>query len=343
MSKIDFAVLSMFLFSDLLLPAITPVERQEIFMIQLESKLDSLRILRDQRVNQSAVLATQIQQNKSRELQSYSEHRRLEKQLQEAQSVDQQIKITEQKIFHLNKIYQDSLRSLIRYLQSAMDANMALAEKTNSEQERNKYLQEANQILIQKSRWENRLSPIQPSGITDIQINLNPWDNVASMHLKRDALLDQEELINLEIKRLNTKIIDLQKESNLRKKMAEMSSDINLFSENEETMDRVAGNEFAAEQGKAYFDETRNGPENAIAITNQRDGTVLSYPYTMQQVVRDYQNNTLNLEDRIKLLTSYKEQLISRADSLEKRAQWFDRQAIKKSENEKQGIKTGNQ
>lgn len=332
MVKIGQIIICVLFFTGTHLPANPLIEQQIHFLTLTENNLDSLRILRDQRINQSAVLAAQIQQNKAREQQSYTDHRKLEKQLLKAQNLDQQIKTTEQDIIRLNRIYQDTLQNLITNLQAALDQQVAMAEKAKSESERDQYLHHIPHILAQKKLWENRVTPVQTSGMSDIQINLAPWDNTSSLHMKRDALLDQKELINREVQSIDTKITDLKKENNLRKKMAEMSGDLNLFAENEETMDRGVINGMSETKDNGYFDGMVNGPENAVGMTNQRDGTVLSYPYTIQEIVRDYQNNAINLEDRIKILSTYKEHLVSRADSLEKRAQWFDRQAAMKSE-----------
>ena len=42
----------------------TSIENREHFLLQVETEIDSLRILRDQRINQNAILANQIQQIK---------------------------------------------------------------------------------------------------------------------------------------------------------------------------------------------------------------------------------------------------------------------------------------
>jgi len=309
----------------------TELEKQEQFLHEMENEIDSLRVVRDHQINKNAILASQIQQIQTGEERSYKDHRRLEKQLREAQSLNMQIKQTEMQILNLNHLYQDSLKALINAYERRLNQLMILAKKTRSEANREQYLRASQDILAKKTYWSQYITAPSPPQFSSFPINRAPWDNTASLQLKRDALLDQEQAVHQEIENLNTKIKHLQEEENLRNKMAELTGDLNLFSETEETMDRVAYDGHIQDDPPTQeYTGWESVDSNSKIFFNERNEKPPLYPFLQQDPISKTDHDvTLSISDRIQLLKQYRKKLVVRSDSLKQKARWFENQAKK--------------
>lgn len=311
-------------------------EQQEQFLLDVEAKIDSLQLLLDQRINENRILSGQIQQNNSGEQRTYNEHRKLEKQLRKAQSLNLEIKNLETGISRLHNLYQDSLQALITAYQNILDRRMIQAQNAGSDEERDRYLLDSQNILSKKARWNHRLSTRLSSRISDLSLKVTPWDNPASLRLKRDALLDQEETIRHEVQDIENKIIRLQKEDKMRKKMIEMAGDMALFSESEETMDRVTFSGHTSERSQNGLYNGLPAPEsNAKSFFDDQNDQLQLHPFLHQDPLTTVNSeNPLNLEERIKIFMQYRDHLTARADSIQQKARWFDDQARQWPENQ---------
>ena len=315
--------------SCLMLSGETSIERKIQYLNHIEANIDSLTLIRDRLLNESSILAKQIQQQKMGEQRSYSEHKKLERQLQEAQLLNRHISQYEQDINRMHQQMQDSLRALDQAFDNRLEKLMRSAQNKPDEKSREAVLQEFETTLAQKSRWSQRIENpaiIQPASL---QLDVTPWDNTSSLLLKKDALLDQEEFIRQEISVVDQKIKSLKNEENMRRKMAEMTGDLSLFSENEETMDRLvlSGHTEARNEVPPY-----NGMEaldsNTKFFYDKQNNDPAAWSYFDQQGFdAESSNKYLSTADRIDILSRYRENLISRADSLKQRAQWFEEQA----------------
>lgn len=309
----------------------TKLEKKEQFLFNIEKQMDSLQVLRDHQVNQNTILASQIQQMQTGMQRSYREHRKLEKQLREAQSLNLRIKQTEMQIKKLNLLYQDSLKALINAYEDRLNELIILTENARSNQEREQYLRKSQTILMKKTRWAQRHTASSAPLLSEIPIHIQPWDNPASLELKRNALLDQEEAIRREMKTLDNKIDRLQEENNLRKKMAELNHDLNLFSENEETMDRLAFGGHTGNEQSLYDTKTWETVDtNTKPFFNEREDDTQFTPFLQKDFAADTDHGiALDIEDRILILKQYREKLAARSDSLKLRARWFEKQTEK--------------
>ena len=317
------------LLSCLMLSAQTSVERKIQYLNHVEAEIDSLTLIRDGLLNESSILAKQIQQQKMGEQRSFSEHKKLERKLQDAQRLNRQLSQYEQNINHLHQQMQDTLQALDRAYGVRLEQLMRIAQNKPDESARQEVLQEFEATLAQKSRWSQRIENPSMMQSARIQLDVMPWDNPSSLLLKKDALLDQEGFIRQEISVVDKKIQSLENEENMRRKMEEMAGDLSLFSENEETMDRlVLGGHTDARNNNPIYNGMEEIDSNAKYFFEKQNDDMASWSYFDQQGFdAESGEKYLSISDRINILSRYREHLVLRADSLKQRAQWFEKQA----------------
>jgi hypothetical protein len=317
------------LISCLILSGQTFIDRKIQYLNHTEAKIDSLMLIRDRLLNESSVLAKQIRQQKMGEQRSYSEHKKLERQLQDAQLLNRHISQYEQELNRLHQQMQDTLRALDAAFDDRLENLMRSAQNNTDEKSRGAVLQEFEATLVQKSGWSQRIDNPAMTQTTPVQLDVTPWDNASSLLLKKDALLDQEEFIRQEISVVDQKIKSLVNEVNMRRKMAEMTGDLSLFSENEETMDRLvlSGHTDARNIAPVYDGLEANDSNTKYFYDKQNDDLATWSYFDQRGFDAESSNKYLSTADRIDILSRYRENLISRADSLKQRARWFEEQA----------------
>ncbi|MBN1782893.1 hypothetical protein JW948_17290 [bacterium] len=309
------------------------IERQQQVLETLDVRMDSLKIVREQGIQENKLLAEHIRQSGSGH-KSYSEHKKLEKQFQKAQLLNRQIQTAENEINRLNRQYQDTLQALIGNYEEKISESMTRSRKAPDESSQRKHLEDAGRMMAEKDAWSMRLAQAPSSDIQAMELTVLPWDGFESLNMKRDALLDQEDALRREVAVLDDKIRRIRQEHDLRKKMSDMTNELNLFDENEEIMDRVVLRGHTSEANNVFDIPPRTGVEANVdekAHFDQLDGTGSStlYPYADQDwySAAKTENSMFDNESQINILQEYKNKLTARADSLGKRAQWFDDQA----------------
>jgi hypothetical protein len=307
-------------------------------ILRLEARLDTLRILRSGWENEGKMLAQRIALANRAEDRSITEHRELEKLMQQSQKLDQNIRGAEQAIAKIATTRDNAISKLVKDLQTAMDQLMASAENASGTANRDQLLIQLNQVMAEKNRWEARISRQTHSPDPTFYVDINPWDNPDDIRMKRDVLLDQEEAVRHEIKGLDKQIKSMRDEENMRRKMADLSGELNLFNESEEIMDRNIAYR-GHQDNDAVFDDdatyesivtapaSRNPESNSKDFSGWYDENT-SPAFTPLQSgwegATPEDNPSLSLEDRIAIMKKYRTHLSQRADSLNQRAQDFE-------------------
>lgn len=264
-------------------------------------------------------LALEIQQQKGGEPLNFFARRRLESALRRAQD------LASRREENLRR--QTRLQTEIVGRAAVLDSSYAL--QIDSLLARSGRLQGGQRQLmaVQVQDLRSRRAALQeilaagPVGQTAAgAIRISPGDLPEEITAKADLLRSREEQLRAQAQSLERRAGQVKQESALRKKMADLVSDVSLFEQRDETVQHAG-----------------RSPESGVGVTTEKGGVgVLDQPQNLmeaaspaEQLLRlDLRN--LSAEDTDQLLHELEGQrrmLLLRADSLASRALQFDAEA----------------
>ena len=294
---------------------ITSLEQKEQ---QLSGQLESLQIEKSTFLHQSDSLAVLIQQLKSKEDLNIFQRRRLEQLLKSSQELDQNITDNDQKIERLDREQQALFRELIAWYdgQIAKMMNSGKGKKLSQSEaqqltewsaERNQYLKKIrqNQIQFQISK----------------PIAIEESDSYQTVNQKADLVKDQEDKVRRQVKLMDKRVTELQRELKLRSRMNELIADTYLMDQPTEKL--LPQNQPRGANDNAAFTETDK------AARAQSSGSFdIVDNLLLKTDVSGISN--LDLESYIRNLQQMKMRLSQSADSLRVVAKQFYQAAEKK-------------
>lgn len=302
--------------------------RQQIQSV--DSTLDSLRIEHSRLMGEAAIVANRIELYSSKSQLNSREHRNLERQLQISQQIESEVQRVERSAIQLIQLRKGSVQVLVESLQAEIDSFLAAMESDPSI-DRQRTLTRISQLFAEKQNWESQLrQDVQNIG-TGPDITANPFDSAERLRMKRDLLLDREELIRREIELVEERIRSLREERDIRIKVAELTEDLDLFNEREELFARQVGN-IQSNNNLAYWDAAVNEEASfrGGTSTDTRRPDYLSESLSRNANPDVDGRSPTMIQDTIDRLNVFQLRLTTMADSLNQRALWFQNEASKK-------------
>lgn len=298
----------------------TPISAQEEVVSSFQQRLDSLQVSYAKLMDQADILASQIELTKSKGLLSPGEHRKLEKQLQESQALENDVKRLESQIHETDDSYREAAAALIALYQKEIERLIRLAE--NEDVQKNPGpIRQLQQTFDKKQSLEIKLTPSKRTSYPVTAVDAQPWNTANDLRKKGDLLFDQEELLKEEIRLVERRIHSLQEEEKIRRKVTELTQEIDLFNEREELMGKAS---------ETALQRTADSRGTLQTEFNSDAGAEPSHIDKIQLALSGPTPRSITgLQDLIEQLKRYQGQMSSKADSLNKRARWFYDEAEK--------------
>ncbi|HHS12867.1 MAG TPA: hypothetical protein ENN03_03750 [bacterium] len=298
-----------------------PLVLRENYLIAVQSRLDSLRLEYTRYFNRADMLAHEIDLAKTKNKLSPGDHRRLERLLQQSQQLESKVQKTRNKMADVSSQYQEVLEEIIGLYEVRIDTLLMLTE-TASVNEKDELLTRVNHAITQKVFWESRRLPSLQSLADEIDIDFDPHDTPYDLRMKGDLLLDREESLRRELKGIDTRMQSLADEETVRRKVAELTRDLRMFDEREE----ILGREIPLTDTRRLF--SRGAQQSSMDMTQQEKDFVIK---DINHILSSPNPRSLaSIQRWIEVLTEYREKVVSRADSLHRRALWFHEKAEEK-------------
>ena len=303
------------------------LEGQIQTILTIEQGLDSLQAVRSKLLQQAQSLAQQIEMHQSKDLLSRGERRDLEKKLQQSQRLEIQLKDLDDGIADVKKQRQEALKILIGFYQIEID-RLIVSTEMDPGQKSELILDRLETLIIDKNSWETHIETPMSEPQSYVNVNVKQWDSPQTLRMKGDLLFDQEENIRQEIRRVSQRIASLTQEESVRRKVAELADEMDLFDEREELL------------GKSLTANTEGNPTLQGAETLEdipRISTVPAYGLERLEQAR-FKDIVLHLtgpkprslpalQQWIDSLQEYRNRIQTHADSLKLRAEWFYEEA----------------
>jgi hypothetical protein len=175
--------------------------------------------------------------------------------------------------------------------------------------------------LIECRQWQRRCQEWleqPPPAIIIYQVEAQPEDTPETLRRKADFLRDQADRLRRDVKRLDAKIGDIRDETQVRRRVADLATDLSLLDPNREGVSSPA----RGEQAAVTFGPSERDLESGVAQTGVAEVTTIN---SSVPVYRDWpaQLGELSFDDLEKWrgrLEQQKKQRRAQADSLAKRA-----------------------
>jgi len=321
-------------------PAIAALELQ----LQIVSgQLDSLLTSRQDIIKQADDLAAQIAQLRGKESMSQTEHRLLETDLRESQSLRDRILTNDQRQIDLAANKELLIDQLILLLEQDIELLLRQGETSNSDQQTRATIH-LQTLLTKKNTWEACRSPKNET-VTVFPVLIDAADSPRQLRIKGDILSDQESAIRLEITAVDARVTALAEEMHIRQKVAELASDLEFFNEQEELLDRIplAANAGDFEsmpvenENDASGSRLSNGdfPDESIGtqIPEPTDQTEhWFFPGISEAMNAPAPRSPVLIQEWIEKLERHRTWMQTQADSLKEQSSWFYYQAEEKAD-----------
>ncbi|MDW7679846.1 MAG: hypothetical protein SCK70_04740 [bacterium] len=288
---------------------------------QLSVRIEALQIEKTKFIHQSDSLAVSIQQLKSNQSLNLFQRRRLEKLLKSSQELNQNINQVNQKMKQFNRELQSLLRELVSWYdkQIAEIINSAKGNKLTQTE-----LQQLSAWNAERSQYLKKIRQNQFQLQLSKPIEIEESDSYQTIKQKADLLQDQADKARKQIKLLDKRVNELQKQLKLRNRMKELIADTYLMDQPIEKFlpqSQPKGANYNAELSKT--DKAR--AQSSISF-DMVDNIFLKTD------VNGFSN--IDLESYIRNLQQMKIKLSQSADSLGTVADQFYQAAEKKQQDE---------
>ncbi len=305
------------------------LESLETIALDFQARRDSLEALRSNLQVQADILAQQIDAVRRKDVPGPAEHRLLEKQLQRAQVLENQMRALDGQEQDLWGKYEPILEKLIQCYEAEIDGLVKRMEGEGAAKNREALLVRFQDALKRKQAWEAERVMRQAGVGRDAVVAMKPSDTPSDLQMKGDLLLDQEEAVRKEIRALDARLQSLVKEERVRKKAEELTVGMHMFNENEELLGRTTPSEdkraeiltgngsLKRDAGESVGVRYGDGIESDASPARSPDGSVN----------RTAHPSLSDLQETIGRLESMKNRLQQKAGSLQEKARQFYRAA----------------
>lgn len=298
------------------------MESRKIIAVQ-----DSLKQEYTHLLNTSELLVQRIKLLRSKESLNAREHRNLQKLLKDAQQLTlDKNAILEQ--IDLLSIQLDS--TLFNGLASIHQKLESITREPQSQSLDSSDVELIDQYLLWKAELESYEKLYKPSGSHSLSLKIQDQDSKSDLQLKGDVLLDREDQFREEMALIDQRVHSLKIEADVRRKVRDMSSELEIFNEDEELLTRTVPvySEDYPYNNMTYWDglESRNktfgqGEESYSLSESIESNDKFQYLRTPEMI-----------EGAIKKLLNHKNRLNVIADSLHQTAEFFYQKAAERKD-----------
>jgi hypothetical protein len=268
---------------------------------------------------QADSLARDIQQRK-RQRPSFLQERNLDAALRFSQTLADSLQLLQAREQRLDYLLRQKAEALLKILNN----DIARLDERAENLKKGKKTEDREQIrheLIECRQWQRRCQEWleqPPPAIIIYQVEAQPEDTPETLRRKADFLRDQADRLRRDVKRLDAKISDIRDETQVRRRVADLATDLSLFDPNREGVSSPA----RSEQAAVTFGPSERDLESGVAQTGVAEVTTIN---SSVPVYRDWpaQLGELSFDDLEKWrgrLEQQKKQRRAQADSLAKRA-----------------------
>jgi prefoldin subunit 5 len=293
-----------------------------------KKSLDSLESRRVLLTAESEAVARQMDALRSRGSVSRGEHRRMERLLQESQTLTVRMDSIRAAVTEVRARYDAAVVRLLDAIGVEMNEVGRRADFAGT-QEKQELLSRLRALLAKKSEWESSRPDPSAAPPRSEAVAVSPWNSGEEIRLKGDRLMDEAEALRAEIRAVEKRLRSLREEREVRKNVSELSRELALFDEREELVGRRmetapeatnTGMETLNNDGKRYG---TTGGDNAVPGRNETP----SLPAGVDTDAPSVSRAASDLDGQISRLEKNRSRLSAAADSLEARASWFYKKA----------------
>lgn len=301
-----------------------------------ELRLDSLKFEHNRYLSEASLIAERMKLYQSRESLNAREHANLGKLLRRSMELEQSVSGLRQDVDRLLSEYDNWQKSELKIIQEELN-QFSQTEADIPESRKN--LARVQSLLDWKSELENRLKPLSLNTHSGLELTLDREASARELRLRGDMLLDREEIFRREIQQIDERIESLLVEAKVRRKVLEMTEDMDLFDEEEELFGEksrpVTSGAMAADNAYNYWNEAESregflddgksippGSEDSRADPAFTADPSLNLEFRTPEAIESAAHDLSSLRDRLQFL----------ADSLETRSRQFYNEAEQKAE-----------
>jgi hypothetical protein len=293
-----------------------------------KKSLDSLESRRVLLTAESEAVAVQMDGLEGRGSLSRGEHRRMERLLQESQSLTVRMDSVQKAVSEIRNRYDAGVALLLDAIRIELNEVSRRADLAGT-QEKQELLSRLRVLLAKKNEWESSRPDPSAAPPRSEAVAVSPWNSGQEIRLKGDRLMDEAEALRAEIRAVEKRLRSLREEREVRKNVSELSHELALFDEREELVGRRM--EKAGEAANTGIEalNTDGRKWEGIGGDNAAYGATRT-PSVPAGVVSDPPSTiptSFDLDGQISRLEKNRSRLSAAADSLEARAAWFYKKA----------------
>jgi hypothetical protein len=302
-------------------------------LVRMETRIDSLRLHYGHLLGKADLLAERIKLYRQKKDLNAREHGNLEKLLRRGQTLSSEVLETENVLSAFLGTYQTRLDSSLAVIETEMARLLAERPATKSSDPPDaKTYDQFQRLLAWKTALESRRKPVSLVSESGIHLTLAPDESSREIRMKGDMLLDREQLFRDEIRLIDDRIESLKIEANVRRKVRQMASEMDLFNEEDELLARNRG---ISTQGVPSATNEFDYWDKGETIGSS-DSPASSYlgdpPASGESDIRLESRSPEAIDAAISSLSEHKSRLKSLADSLKIRSRQFYDEADRREE-----------
>jgi hypothetical protein len=219
-----------------------PLLAQTPERVKLQAELDDLSTSLARLHHQQQVLSLQADslakdiQRRKRKTPSILQERNLDSALRSSQALADSLQSLQARDQRLDYALRQKAEALLKILNdeiARLDQRAENLKKSKNTEEREQVARE----LIQSRQWQRRCQEWleqPPPAIIIYQVEAQPDDTPETLHRKADFLRDQADRLRRDVKRLDAKISDIRDETQVRRRVSDLATDLALLDPNRE-------------------------------------------------------------------------------------------------------------
>jgi|GEM_PF-970242 len=304
-----------------------------------EAVLDSLKNLEARYMNDAEVLASRIRLFRKDEDLNAREHRTLQKLLRDSQNLEARLGLVTARLDSLQEARVRAIEDMLHEIDAELADQLSVLNARGKEDSGGEMIPRFQELLQWKSELTARQEPVAPASRMGLKLQIRPEDTAQELRWKGDILLDREERFRDEVKMIDERIRSLRIESDVRRKVADMTRELDLFDEREELLNHVGIYASSSETNNSrYWDGTNTdnflnpeGMTDSKTATGGEGGPAMALSENPAEPGRDrFPRSPENIEASIRRLAAHQKALKVYADSLKTESLRFYDEAEKR-------------
>ncbi|MBN1894696.1 hypothetical protein JW906_09380, partial [bacterium] len=267
-------------------------------------------------------------------------HRTLQKLLRDSQSLEARLGQVTARLDSLEQVRDRTVQDMLREIDAELAEQLSMLNAGGKEDSGGDVIPRFQELLQWKRELAARQGPVAAASRMGLKLRIRPEDTARELRWKGDILLDREERFRKEVAMIDERIRSLRIESDVRRKVADMTRELDLFDEREELLNHVGIYASANETNNSrYWDGT--GADNAFLDPEKmtggeiapggEDAQTMALSENPAEPGRDlFPRSPEDIEASIRRLAAHQKALKAHADSLKTESRRFYDEAEKR-------------